>query len=390
MADKMNFLGIKTRFFLAAAMAAAFVPAGWSQSPIQIPLEIFPDPDGNQRIGIQLSLGHSGEYNLYLLDTGSQPLIVKDGVARGGTVFQGTSGSISYGSQSSDSVSFDTYQGAVRLKDTNNVEYFADVQFGVQTTSAGLPGGAAGGILGAGPAVDAFTNTNPGTSGSTPSFNLFSIIGQIAVDPSLMYGYSIRVDGANSVLTIGISQEFWNAIPIKLTMRAPSSPTAPYPNTGATTYESDQIASTVTFEGAGGAPIYVADDPARPVKIDSGAPTGYFVTDSTAEYQEIQTDGFLTSDEVVAGTSISLDAITGYDYLAGASGPTETKVYEFGTSGTYPHFNTGINPFNQYEIVFLLEGGYVGFIPIPEPNISFLTAAGALAFLWRGRRGQRR
>lgn len=92
------FLGIRTRFFLAAAMAAAVGPAGWAQSPIQIPLEIDPDNDGNPRIGIELSLGHSGEFHSYMLDTGSQPLIVKQEIALGGAVSQGTSGTISYGS----------------------------------------------------------------------------------------------------------------------------------------------------------------------------------------------------------------------------------------------------------------------------------------------------
>lgn len=197
-----------------------------------------------------------------------------------------------------------------------------------------------------------------------------------------MYGFSIRVDGENSLLTIGISQEYWNSVPIKLSMRAPSSPTAPYPTTNAPTYESDQISSEVLFEGAGGTPAYSSGS-ARTIKIDSGAPSGYFVTDSTAEYQEIQADGFLTSDEIVSGTAVSLPAITGYEYLASGAAPTETKVYEYGTSGTYPHFNTGINPFNAYEIVFLLDGGYVGFLPIPEPKAAFLAVAGTLACFLR-------
>lgn len=353
---------------------------------ILIPLHIY-EEDGYQRVGIHLSLGNSDDYHLYLLDTGSQPLIVNSQIALGDSVPQNTSGTMIYGATGSDSYTFNTYPGTVKLRDIHDNVHSTTVQFGALTESEEIIGGGAGGILGAGPAAHLFHNTNPETKDETPTFNLFSILGQIEVDSNLMKGFTIRFNGDNSILTVGITQEYWLSVPEKIPMQ-PAASSPPYPNTGAPTWDGDQIAGEISFSND--SETYTTGT--APIKIDSGAPEAFYVSDTQEEFDTLQEDGFLSSvsegsAKILGGTLLG---IVGTDYLYAVNSGTpasDVTVYEPGSSGTYAHFNTGINIFHYYEITFLLDDGtgtgYVGLRAIPEPSALVLASLALIPFFLR-------
>lgn len=118
-----------------------------------------------------------------------------------------------------------------------------------------------------------------------------------------------------------------------------------------------------------------------PTKIDSGIPQAFYVPPNQGEFDYLEEEGFLTpaSDEsaqVLAGNLVGI-VDTEYRYAVDPDLlATMVMVFESESSGTYPHFNTGINIYNSYEVTFLLDDGsgtgYVGLLPIPEPTISGL------------------
>lgn len=385
---------IRQSLLLAAGMFSCFAVAGRTQ--VEIPLNVYYE-SGSQRVGIDLMIGNSGVYTQFLLDTGSQPLIVNPGIDLGSAAqVPNQTSTVSYGANGSTSFDFDNYAGNVTLRDTQNNTYSSNVNFGSITSGGTAIGGSPGGILGAGPSVHKFSNS----SGSGPSsFNLFSIIGQIAPGGSLLNGYTIRVDGNNSVLKLGVSADDWNSLPSSAKVVLQPGSSELFPTTGATTYDEDQIEGTLKIEGNDGQLPYTSSSSLN-IKLDSGAPSAFFVADSTHEFDDFLNGGYLddvnseqTEGILVDNTEVSLGNVEGYSYLTGSGGgTTEVKVFAPGQTNTH-HFNTGIEIFNQYEITFLLDGngsdimgGYVGFNPIPEPASGTLLGMGLFAWMMARRR----
>jgi len=376
------------RGLLAIGILVAVMPSGWSQ--IHIPLRSYYEDGTYQRIGIELAIGGSDEYYEYILDTGSDALMIKHGVDIGGATFVGTTGQASYGASGGDTFNFGTYIGTVQLKDKLGGVHSTTVEFGRADSGSSMPGTAPGGILGAGPSAHTYTNKDGTTQPETPTFNLFSILGQITVPEGLMGGFTIRLDGENSMLTIGISESYWDQVTNKVTMTAASSP-VDFPNTGLPTYDDDQMSGTVIFTNAEGETFTRV----TPFKIDSGAPDNFYVTHSEATYEELLERGFLVNAS--GGVANLMDGITvsvpemDYEFVVGPEYATQVTVYEHNHPGTYPHFNTGINPYNAYEVTFLFDdgsgNGYVGFLPIPEPSSVMLVLLGIGTLLRRRRVG---
>lgn len=383
----MDSLRLNRGWLVGAVSLFAALSSGWSQ--IYIPLRAYTqEGTSDQRIGIELAIGDSGQYYEYILDTGSDPLMVMNGVDIGNATDLYLTGEASYGASGSVKFDFHVYQADVHLRDRQGTVYTTNVQFGQAVAGSTMPGNAAGGILGAGPAAHVFENKHDPTKSETPSFNLYSILGQIAVPEGLMGGFTIRLDGANSMLTIGITESYWNTVS-KVPMQ-PGSPPANFPNTNLPTYDSDQISTQVTFTNLMGETFTTTTE----FKIDSGAPDNFFITDTSEDYQELLDGGFLQSGTgdsslLIEGVTVSIPSLD-YEFVVSSLKATQVTVYESGASGTYPHYNTGINPYNEYEITYLFDDGtgqgYVGFLPVPEASSVMLVLFGLGTLCHRRRR----
>lgn len=360
------------------------------QAQVEVPL--YYDAS-ERRLGIYLGVGGSSQ-QIYIFDTGSQPLILNSGTDSGTATDQNLSSSITYGAGTFD---FDLYNGDVQIMDASgntygsasNIDFGKTQESGGQNTGPGVNGGFAG-VMGAGPAGDTFI-----ASGSSTDFNLFSLMGQQTLGPDLMPGFSLQIRGANATLTIGITEDAWNATESKVAMNA-ANPSLPqqYPD-GTATHLNNQINSTLMLTTEDGNDTYTAAD-AVGTRLDTGAPE--FSIDNGGSKIDVPSS-FLTPESepgeflVDPGTELALSTIGtvgpsnawDFGFTTTSSGTTETKLTDASSSS----MNAGLEPFLQYDITFLLDdgdgNGFVGFTTIPEPASGSLLLGAGLVWLLRRR-----
>jgi len=367
---------------------------------IDIPIYLG-EVGGALRIGIDVAFGDNGGATTphrFLFDTGSAPLITNQGVNVGDSVDTGNQGNVAYGIGSESIHPFSRYLGDVVLFDRGgNPVNIGNVHFGSAFDTTEHPSGGTvapgfGGILGAGPAPTFIDSTNGGNQ-----FALYSALGQLAAAQGLRPGFTIDVASRQHSLQIGVSDEqiaqFEGVVVMNEPFNGAPQSFNQFPNTGYPAYNQKQISARVDLNGDS-----LSNQPI-PVTIDTGAPTAVIVqgpgdaisppgnvpdvnTSLTKEFD----NGNLTV--LVEGTQVDVFGFGGDDFLYGifASENGDPFEVEIDSSESDGHLNTGIAPFHEYKITFLLDDGngvgVVGFTPVPEPS-SFALIAGAAALAWR-------
>ncbi len=382
------------RLTFSFALLGYLMAAPCVQAQLEVPL--YYDAS-ERRVGIYLGVGGSSQ-QIFLFDTGSQPLILNSGTDSGTATNQNQTGQIDYGL--GDFV-FDSYSGDVQMMDAGGNTYGSAVnmnfgkshEVGGMNTGPGINTGAGyAGIMGAGPAGDIFNNSNGSTNGTTPTFNLFSLMGQQTLAPGLMPGFTVRIRSeTDATLTIGVSADAWNATPSKVAMN-PADPSLPqqYPD-GTPTHLNNQLNTTLTLTSEDGNDTYTSAGEVE-TRLDTGAQEFLIREDGTtidipSSFQQISSAHVDPNNTIglLADGSDGPSSDWGFSFVSTFTGTTEVDV----SSDSDPSLNAGLEPFLQYDITFLLDdgdgNGFIGFTAIPEPATGSLLLAAGFAWLLRRR-----
>lgn len=370
-----------------------------------IPLTLYDatfDGSGNQtgeiRVGIDVAIG-GGDFNTYLFDTGSSPLVALNTVnigsasvvqsSVGGGPVQNNTGINRYGASATNELAFTQYQGSVQLGDSsgptiNNISF----AYGNSSSNPAIDSRFAG-IMGVNLAAEQYQDQ--GTVEEHGNFDLFSMIGAVDTPLNTSPGFMISLKNPNRTpgVYIGLTSDIINQVQMAVAMTPNTSGPSTFPNSGNPTYGHNNF--TVALEITDG--VNTKTDSALPISMDTGAPGMFLRLDSASEVSDFidatHTDYFkqgVTLD--LEGTALSsfdpLNLIFETLLLADPhdiSNQAEAlealrQVRVVGDPGD-THLNTGLEPFLHYDIVFSMDNtngnvGYVGFIAIPEPSVGLI------------------
>jgi hypothetical protein len=217
---------------------------------------------------------------------------------------------------------------------------------------------------------------------------LYSVLPQISTGADYN-GFIVRSGGyanPNPTLQVGISSADNAGFGAQVQM-APDGGT--FPNSGVATYAEQLFNAGTTWGTGSGAQSFTN----IPVVIDTGAPVasirqgpGFLVDvayDSSLNYSDQGQDKTLTVFAPGTPLSLAAPAASGYGpldaaFTTGDSIGADLFSIDAPSSG---YINLGMNTFNNFDVMFNLSSGNVGFASIPEPSAVGLFALAAAAFL---------
>lgn len=391
-----------------ALLATGGIVSGVVPAAAQIEIPLTYDP-ASLRVGIQASFETStpGVFTApqhFLLDTGSPGFLVNEGVDIGASTSTNTQDLAEFGLSNNTFNPFNEYTGTIGFLDKNAARHTVTANFGqafsgmydgtnypdggtVENDPVTPGGDLANGILGA--------SLHP--SGYTGNVTLFSLLGQINVGPGLTPGFTIDLVSSSPMLTIGVTDAQIANFTHTVTLNANAAGDV-FPTTGLPTYNQKQI--SVDFN-IGGTDFKATTNPggnptAIPVTLDTGAPDSAIQTGDNVDFHLTIPDTLPNEnsdgDKIESGTAVIVtneDGDTLYSFVTADSGAEEFKIE---SSSNDAHFNSGIEPFLQNKVTFVLGNtagsGYVGFTVIPEPTTGSLLLGSVAGYFLARRRGR--
>ena len=225
---------------------------------------------------------------------------------------------------------------------------------------------------------------------SYASNGIVNIVMQLAFTNGITPGFRVRAHGTNPYLQIGLTAADTNSASafyfgMNTNTNAPSG--AVFPVSGKGFYSEQVFNANMTISNA--TTNFTAN---LGITTDTGAST-------TIHNANV---GGIPGELLVTNSSDKIHIVTGADFgLSGNPiGGTETNFFQFVTSNNQIkiqndkpgnsnifYLNSGIELFKQYDVIYNLQDGQIGFEAIPEPHTWALLAvsAAALAFLRRRR-----
>lgn len=380
-------------------------------SPVVVPLHFIDMGGGKDKLGIYASIGGGTKPALFEFDTGGGGLYAayaSNHLSRSewwgtGFVSQNASADISYDSGI-------TYNGTVV---SAAVSLYQDHHSTTPllTTPASLVG-QMNAISQTNPTTGAYTalwgpdgelNGGPpieqkfyGDFGMSPKYSpggITNLIAQMTFGPGLSAGFRVHADrhGRSAWLQIGLTaQDFADAGELQFPMIEDSTANgAVTPNAGLEYYAEQLFTATVSIKNAHHSPLVT---PGVGITPDTGADTTLHNTDNSTASTEFNAliDWTNPPEDTVGDLQDHLDfSLTATNTL---NQPVELFAFRTNSildegyvavqnnrSSPLYYLNTGIALFYQYDVIYDLENGVIGFAPVPEPScIALLVAALAL------------
>ena len=232
-----------------AVTAAA--TAGPAPSPFAVPLLYFPE---DHNLGISVRIGDA-DPQIFMLDTGSQALVIGSNMQYTGAVNTGNSGTLSYsaGSPPAD-LNVDIYSAPITFtSDTNATLTISTAEFAVVESVNNAPRWHLSGSESAFDNFAGILGASPSANTQIPGNDLFSLLGQVdfaslgTVDDPVLPGYTVSI--ADQRLYLGISTSYWESLTMRVPMNGSASdPTFPN-NPTVPTHQEAQVNVSVTLNG---------------------------------------------------------------------------------------------------------------------------------------------
>jgi len=317
---------------------------------VTIPLQLVQLPSGDYKLGISVSLG-GGPFKLYEFDTGASGFYAANNTAWWPTPVTVNSTIVNQ-----------SYSSGIFYNSTI-VNTTVDLGNGIPTLTANM---AQIQVAGGGSLGDWAANV---TAGIPPLYGAFfgdfgiglssenGIFGLLPQLPgNLSNGFIIRTGGfanPHPTLQIGITAadraQFTILVPMNGTVANVTYPTSGYP-----TYAQQIIIANATFSLGRVHTTFPAG-----LVLDTGAPSMEIHDNDT---NITLPDSLLSGKQVIPGTNVTLVADNWLlGFIAGnVSGQNQAKDVSDPTNG---RINTGLITFFNYDVMFDVQNGTVGFYP---------------------------
>jgi hypothetical protein len=386
-----------------AALAFFPLPAAASSvitETVNVPLHYRTIGSGGQKLGIYASVG-GGTPQIFEFDTGGGGFFAayatNDKSPWWGTGFDTTGLPVTNTYDSGIQ-----YQGAII---TTAVSLYADHHSSTPlvTTDNGLrvgqmtniintngatywtPGGeATNGI----PPIDQAFYGDFGMSLAYASNGIVNLVAQLSFSNGITPGFRVRAYGTNPYLQIGLTADDTNSssafyFTMNTNTNAPAGAT--FTNSGSLFYSEQVFNADMAISNATTnftTNLGITTDTGASTTIHNanlgGVPDALYVTNNEGKLHLVEGADFGLSGLTLGGTNV--------DFFDFVTANNQVSIQDNNPSNTTFYLNTGIALFQQYDVVYNLQDGQIGFEPIPEPSTWALLGLGALLLIAAARR----
>lgn len=240
------------------------------------------------------------------------------------------------------------------------------------------------------PPVDDVFYGDFGMSLAYASKGIVNLIAQLSFSNGITPGFRIRAHGDNPYLQIGLTAADTNsasAFYFGMNTNTNAPPGATFTNSGSLFYSEQVFNANMTISNATTnftANLGITTDTGASTTIHNadlgGVPGELLVTNHEGKVHLVSEADFGLSGPTVGGTNAEF-----YQFVT-SNDQVSIQNNKPGNSNMF-YLNSGIALFQQYDVIYNLQDGQIGFEPVPEPRTWALLAvsAAALAFLRRRR-----
>lgn len=382
---------------LAASLALAFHAGAQSviSSTVIVPLHYRQIDSGGYKLGIYASLG-GGTSKIFEFDTGGAGFYAAyasadtNKSAWWGTDFSNTGRNVT-----------NTYDSGIRYEGaivTAPVSLYFDHQSAAPlvTTAGNLRVGQMTSITNTNGGAALWTPDGEGTPGTPPVDGTFygdfgmsldyansgivNLVAQLTFTNGITPGFRVRAYGNTPYLQIGLTAAdtaSMSAFYFGMNTNTNAPVGATFTNSGSGFYSEQVFNANMTISNL--ATNFTAN---LGITTDTGASTTIHNADTGNIPSELYTTNIEGKGHVVQGAQFELSGLT--------LGETNAEFFKFVTTGNDVtvqdnkpgndlfYLNSGIALFQQYDVIYNLQDGQIGFEAIPEPRTWELLGLGAL------------
>ncbi len=373
---------------------------------VHVPLHYRTIGSGGEKLGIYASIGGGTTPQIFEFDTGGAGLYAAYASADTnkskwwGTNFIATGNLVT-----------NTYDSGIQYQGpivAAAVSLFADHHGGTPliTTAGNLLVGQMTNIANTNGGTALWTTNGEGTPGTPPVDDVFygdfgmslayaskgivNLVAQLSFSNGIIPGFRVRAHGVNPYLQIGLTAADTNSASafyfgMNTNTNAPIGAT--FTNSGSPFYSEQVFNANMTISNATTnftATLGITTDTGASTTIHNadigGVPGELLVTNSKDKIHIVPGADFELSGLTLGGTN------TNFFQFVTADNQVTIQNNKPGNSNIF-YLNSGIALFQQYDVIYNLQDGQIGFEAIPEPHTWALLAvsAAALAFLRRRR-----
>ena len=369
---------------------------------ILVPLYYLTIPSGESKLGIYASLG-GGTPNIFEFDTGGWGFYAAYATNKNspwwGTAFTPTTQPITelydsgieyQGLAVTTAVSLYTnYNSSTPLVTTAETTRVGQMTNIINTNGASYwtpQGEATNGI----PPIDQQFFGDFGMGLNYANNGIVNVVMQLAFTNGITPGFRVHAYGTNPYLQIGLTAADTNSASafyfgMNTNTNAPSG--AVFPVSGKGFYSEQVFNANMTISNATtnfSANLGITTDTGASTTIHNenvgGMPGELLVTNNDGKVHLVSGADFELSGLTLAGSN------TNFFQFVTTDNQIIIQDGKLGNSNTF-YLNSGISLFQQYDVIYNLQDGQIGFEQVPEPSTWALLAfsAGALALLLRRR-----
>ena len=368
---------------------------------IDVPLHYRTIGSGGQKLGIYVSIGGSTNPQIFEFDTGGAGLYAayatNDRSPWWGSGFNTTGLFVT-----------NTYDSGIRYEGniiTTAVSLYADHHGGspLVTTADGLrvgqmtniintngaaywtPGGeATNGI----PPIDQTFYGDFGMSLAYANSGIVNLVAQLSFGNGIIPGFRVRGHSNGPYLQIGLTAgDTSNSSAFYFTMNTNTNAPvgASFTNSGSLFYSEQVFNADMTISNT--TTNFTAN---LGITTDTGAGTTIHNADEGGIPGALYTTNASGKGHLVAGADFGLSGMTlggtNVDFYQFVTTGGQVAVQDDKTNNTTFYLNSGIALFQQYDVIYNLQDGRIGFEPVPEPGTWALLGLSAALFALLGRR----
>jgi hypothetical protein len=238
------------------------------------------------------------------------------------------------------------------------------------------------------PPIDQAFYGDFGMSLAYASNGIVNLVAQLSFSNGIIPGFRVRAYGTNPYLQIGLTAADTNSssafyFTMNTNTNAPVGAT--FTNSGSLFYSEQVFNANMTISNATTnftANLGITTDTGAGTTIHNanlgGVPDALYVTNNDGNLHLVEGADFGLSGMTLGGTNVSF-----FDFVTANN---QVSIQDNKPSNTTFYLNSGISLFQQYDVIYNLDNGQIGFEPIPEPSTWALLGLGALLLFAVSRR----